>query len=131
MGVKSWARDGLVSLLKSDMHAKELLRYKRLLVEKRQELLAANSGVLVPAAGRIDGDPLDQANADTEAELKIQLHHSDGRLLRAIEDALMRIKHRGYGLCESCKKPIAKARLEAVPWTRHCRQCKEQEHSTA
>lgn len=113
------------------MHAKELLRYKRLLVEKRQELLAANSGVLVPAAGRIDGDPLDQANADTEAELKIQLHHSDGRLLRAIEDALMRIKHRGYGLCESCKKPIAKARLEAVPWTRHCRQCKEQEHSTA
>lgn len=113
------------------MYVKELQRYKQLLVEKRQELLAANSGALVPAAGRVEGDPTDQANADAEAELKIQLHHSDGRLLRAIEDALSRINHRVYGVCESCKKPIAKARLAAVPWTRHCRHCKEKEHSAA
>jgi DnaK suppressor protein len=113
------------------MHANELQSYKRLLIEKRQESLAASSGALVPAAERVDGDPLDQANADSEAELEIQLHRSDGRLLRAIEDALTRINHRGYGVCETCKKPITKARLEAVPWTRHCRLCKEKEHSAA
>jgi DnaK suppressor protein len=113
------------------MHAKELQRYKRLLVEKRQELLTASTSVGIPGAGHVEGDPVDQANADAEAELEIQLHRADGRLLRAIEEALGRISRRGYGMCESCKRPIAKVRLEAVPWTRHCRHCKEQEHSAA
>jgi len=115
------------------MHAKELQRYKRLLVEKRQEILTASKseGAVIPAAGRVEGDPGDQANADAEAELEIQLHRTDGRLLRAIEEALSRINDRGYGVCESCKKPIARVRLEAVPWTRHCRDCKDREHSVA
>ncbi|MFI5092034.1 MAG: TraR/DksA family transcriptional regulator [Candidatus Acidiferrales bacterium] len=115
------------------MHAKELQRYNRRLVEKRQELLTAgtSAGAVIPAAGRVEGDPVDQANAGAEAELEIQLHRTDGRLLRAIEEALSRINHRGYGVCESCKRPIAKARLEAVPWARHCRDCKEREHSAA
>jgi hypothetical protein len=30
-----------------------------------------------------------------------------------------------YGLCESCHEPIAKARLEAIPYTRYCVQCAE------
>jgi RNA polymerase-binding transcription factor len=109
------------------MHAKELQRYKRLLVEKRQELVTASTsaGSVIPAAGRVEPDPVDQANAEVEAELEIQLHRTDGRLLRAIEELLSRINHRGYGVCESCNRPIAKVRLEAVPWTRHCRHCKE------
>jgi len=109
------------------MRTKELQRYKRLLVEKRQELQTASTGAVIPAAGRVEGDPVDQATADAEAELEIQLHRTDGRLLRAIEEALGRINHRAYGVCESCQRPIAKARLEAVPWTRHCRACKERQ----
>ncbi len=113
------------------MHAKELQRYKRLLIEKRQELVTASTsaGAVIPPAGRVEGDPVDQANAEAEAKLEIQLHFTDARLLRAIENALSRITHHGYGVCESCNRPIAKVRLEAVPWTRHCRHCKEQEHS--
>jgi DnaK suppressor protein len=114
-----------------NVNAKELQRYKQLLVEKRRELLTTSAGAVIPAAGRVEGDPVDQANADAEAELEIRLHRTDGRLLRAIEEALGRINHRGYGVCESCNRPIAKARLEAVPWTRHCRHCKELAHSAA
>ena len=115
------------------MHAKELQRYRRLLVEKRRELLAANASAdsVIPGAGHVQGDPVDQANANSEAEIEIQLHHTDGRLLRAIEEALGRINHLGYGVCESCQRPIAKARLAVVPWTRHCRRCKEQDHTAA
>jgi RNA polymerase-binding transcription factor len=36
-----------------------------------------------------------------------------------------------YGVCEMCQQPIPKVRLEAVPWARHCRDCKEQEHPAA
>jgi len=112
------------------MDAKELQRYRRLLLKKREELLTESTRA-VPAAGGVEGDPADQANAEAEAELKVQLHRTDARLLRAIEEALGRLNHRVYGVCESCEKPIARARLEAVPWTRHCLNCKEQEHSAA
>ncbi len=67
--------------------AKDLQRYVRLLVEKRRELSSAlgEAQSRVPAAGGLEGDLVEQANADEEAELRIRLHQTDGRLLRAIE----------------------------------------------
>ena len=108
-----------------------LQRYKRLLLAKRHELSAsvAEASAPVPAAGGWRGDLMDQANADTEAELQIRLRQTDGRLARAIEEALGRIKQGTYGVCESCGHPISKARLNAVPWTRLCRECKERERA--
>jgi RNA polymerase-binding transcription factor len=85
----------------------------------------------VPAAGGLEGDLIDQANADAEAELQIRLHQTDARLLRAIEEALGRIREGTYGVCGVCKQAISRARLEAVPWTRLCRECKERERSAA
>jgi len=113
--------------------ARDLQRYERLLVEKRRELSSAlgEAQSRVPAAGGLEGDLIEQANADEEAELQIRLHQTDGRLLRAIEEAVARISQGTYGVCEVCKQPISKARLEAVPWARHCRECKEREHSAA
>ena len=105
----------------------DLQRYKRLLLEKRRELSSAqgDAGARVPAAGGWEGDLIDQANADAEAELQIRLHQTDGRLLRAIEEAVARIGEGKYGVCGVCKQSISKVRLEAVPWTRLCRECKE------
>jgi DnaK suppressor protein len=113
--------------------ARDLQRYERLLVEKRRELSSPLSETQsrVPAAGGLEGDLIEQANADEEAELQIRLHQTDGRLLRAIEEALARIRQGTYGVCAVCKQPVAKPRLEAVPWTRLCRECKEREHSAA
>jgi DnaK suppressor protein len=107
----------------------ELLRYKRLLLGKRDELSIAQGerGTLVPSAGDPSGDVLDSANADMEAGLRISLRQTDGRLLHAIDDALLRISVGTFGVCEVCKHPISKVRLEAVPWTRLCRDCKERE----
>ena len=109
------------------VHVKDLQRYKRLLLAKLDELSAPRNGTetLVPGAGGWQGDLVDQANADAEAELQIGLRQTDGRLLRAIEEALARIRRGTFGVCEACKQPISKARLEAVPWTRLCRECKE------
>lgn len=111
------------------MDPTDLQRYKRLLLEKRGELSSAQDETQsrVPAAGGWEGDVVDQANADSEAELQIRLHQSDGRLLRAIEEALDRIRQGTYGVCATCNEPISKARLEAVPWTHLCRACKERQ----
>jgi DnaK suppressor protein len=43
--------------------------------------------------------------------------------IREIRLALRRIERGDYGKCESCGKPIAPARLEALPWTAFCIGC--------
>ena len=111
------------------MDRRELDRYKRMLLAKQEGLSLKNDKgeSPIPAAGGWEGDPVDRATSDTEAELQVHLHQSDGRLLRAIEGALDRIRQDTFGICETCKNPISRARLEAVPWTSRCRDCKEHE----
>ena len=113
------------------MDRRELDRYKQVLLAKRDELSVknANGESLIPAAGGWESDPVDQATADEEAELQIRLHQTDGRLLRAVEAALSRIRQGTFGICEACRNPISRARLEAVPWTHHCRDCEEHEQA--
>jgi len=115
------------------MEPGDLRRYKNRLLEKQQDLLfdKPDAEGRVPRAGGWEGDLGDQAKADAEAELEIRLHQSEGRLLRAIDEALARMRKGTYGVCEVCKQPISKVRLEAVPWARLCRDCKEEEHPAA
>ncbi len=65
----------------------------------------------------------------TQAPQEMQLKESDSRLLRAFDEALTRIRQERFGICEECKQPISKVRLEAVPWARHCKDCKESQKS--
>ncbi len=111
------------------MNARDLDRYKRLLLAKLDEVSATRRGAETPVPGADErpGDLVDQANSDAEAELQIGVHHSDAHLLRAIEEALARIRRGTFGVCQVCKQPISRARLEAVPWSRLCRECKERQ----
>ncbi len=81
------------------MNARDLDWYKRLLLAKLDELSATRSGAETPLPGADErpGDLVDQANSDAEAELQIGVHHSDVRLLRAIEEALARIRQGTFG----------------------------------
>ena len=109
------------------LNAKDTARYKAVLLAKHEELAAAAGGAesFVPPANDTSGDLGDWARADSEAELQIRRRQSEAHLMRAIEDALARITSGRFGVCEVCKQPISRARLEAVPWTRVCRDCKE------
>ena len=95
------------------MGSADLRRYHRLLLKKQHELSSAldEAQSRVPATGGLEGDLIEQANADEEAELQIRLHQTDGRLLRAIEEALDRMRQGTYGVCVGCKQPISKGRL--------------------
>ena len=43
--------------------------------------------------------------------------------LAEVEHALAKFDTGTYGLCETCKQPIAPARLEAMPAARACMNC--------
>ncbi len=45
-------------------------------------------------------------------------------------EALRRMEDGSYGTCESCGQKIAKARLEAIPYTRFCVKCAEKNDLT-
>jgi DnaK suppressor protein len=111
------------------MKAMEQQRYRKLLLTKLEELSAqrVKAESVVPPAGDRHGDFADQANSDTDAELQIRLRQTNGRLVRAINEALVRLKEETFGTCVTCNRPISKARLKAVPWTHQCRACKEKQ----
>ncbi len=108
------------------MENSELGHYKSLLLAKRQELATGKSYVeAIPVASEPHGDPVDMAASETNASVLMRLRQSDSKLLWAIDDALARIRHEKFGVCEECGQPISKVRLEAVPWARYCKDCKE------
>ena len=113
------------------MDVSALDQYKRLLLAKRRELMAVTVGTLSDAGGveARPGDPTDRATEETEINIQARLRQSDSHLLRAIEEALARIAQSTFGMCDSCERPIAEARLKLVPWTHLCRDCKEQRRS--
>lgn len=45
--------------------------------------------------------------------------------IKKVQDALDNIDKGTYGLCELCGKPIAKERLEAIPFTTMCVDCSQ------
>jgi DnaK suppressor protein len=48
-------------------------------------------------------------------------------ILDELDDALSRIQHGTYGVCESCEGKIAKARLTAKPFARLCIACRQRQ----
>ena len=113
------------------MNVGDLNRYKELLLAKRRELTTARVGAEGPAPSSAveGGDSAEHAAAAVEAEVQVRLRETDGKLLRAIDEALVRIERKTFGVCQACRTPISAARLDAVPWSRLCRECKEQQNS--
>ncbi len=112
------------------MNKRDVLRYRDLLLAKQQELSSGKAlANLVATTDEPRGDVVDMAASETESAVQARLTHTGGKLMRAIEQALGRIRQERFGTCEDCGQPISMARLEAVPWARYCRQCKDHQES--
>ena len=116
------------------MRKRELETFRKLLHERRQELMTE-------ASRTVDGmgetreqfpDPTDRASLEGNRNLMLRIRDRERKLITKIEDALKRIDDGSYGLCESCGGPIGVDRLKARPVTTLCIDCKSlqeaQEH---
>jgi RNA polymerase-binding transcription factor DksA len=118
-------------LPKSHLSPQELYVFReRLLLVRRQlagdldhmenEALKKNRS---DAAGDLSLMPIHMADIGTdnyEREFTIGLIENETETLKEIDAALERIENGTYGICQATRKPISKARLKVVPWTRYC-----------
>ena len=56
-------------------------------------------------------------------EVEVGLIANEQQLLAEVTEALDRIDYGTFGLCTECGRPIAKARLDALPYARQCIRC--------
>src|SRR3954463_16211071 len=78
------------------------------------------------SSGNLSNVPLHMADVGTEnydQEFTLGLIENEQSTLEQVVGALVRIDAGTYGRCEECAEPIAKPRLQALPYTRHCIQC--------
>ena len=71
-------------------------------------------------------DEGDLATISHDRELLYNLHESDFRRLRFIQEAVKALDRGQYGECVRCGENINEKRLLAVPWATMCIRCQEE-----
>lgn len=123
----------------------ELKHFREIILQERKQIFEsakANMDALVDKdSGEYKGDNLtysshmaEQGTDEMEREKNYLFVQRDEKYLGYLQEALIRIDQGTYGICIDCKDNpknlcrtcplIAKERLELVPITQHCIECK-------
>ena len=106
---------------------KDLNQYRKLLLEKRQEIIGDVESLQTEAknnnGGNLSHMPVHMADVGSdnyEQEFTLGLVESERKLLGEINEALARMENRTYGVCLERGVPIGRPRLDAKPWAKYC-----------
>jgi RNA polymerase-binding transcription factor DksA len=116
------------------MNQADLETYRRSLLALRQRLNGDVSHLADEAlrknqreaTGNLSSMPIHMADIGTdnfEQEFTLSLLQNEEQVLDEIAGALDRITDGTFGRCEECQQAIPRARLNALPYTRHCVAC--------
>ena len=100
---------------------------KNLLMQRKELLVGA--ALAMEALNELPGQTVfpdlgDQATAEIDRNFMLRLKGREQKLLKKIEEALDRIDHGVFGICDKCGQEINVRRLEARPVTTMCIECK-------
>jgi DnaK suppressor protein len=112
------------------MDKKRLDYYKKKLEAKREELMRLMSQAeqeAVAADEDATQDIADKAANSYTKEFLFSQSNNERTILQLVDDALIRVRNGGFGLCVNCQQEIQQKRIEAVPWARHCIACQEKQ----
>ena len=113
----------------------DLNRFEALLVERRRLLLsdlqALEDGSACDASevSAMSSHLADFGSDRAASDVSLGRRESESTEVQEIDDARERIREGSFGRCETCEKPIAKDRLEAIPYARLCLPCKREEEA--
>ena len=107
---------------------RKILEMKKDLLSQRKALLTEAVEALNELPGQtVFPDLGDQATAEIDRNFMLRLRGRERKLLKKIEDAIDRINHGIFGICDRCGEQINIKRLEARPVTSMCIECKIQQ----
>jgi DnaK suppressor protein len=93
---------------------------------RRQEKQLEHSMLSAVEQGReVAADAADQAVQSYQKEMLFSQGTSGHEQLALVRLALKRLDEGTYGECMHCGKTIGLKRLEALPWTPYCIDCRE------
>jgi RNA polymerase-binding protein DksA len=96
----------------------------RATLQAERARLLAELGEPIENPGQMTyGSQAAAATAVFEQQRDLALRDHERAQLALVESALAAIADGTYGTCRNCGKPIAAARLEAIPWASHCIDC--------
>jgi DnaK suppressor protein len=113
---------------KMSLREKKMQDIRKNLVMQRKELLVGAMEAL-NELNELPGQTVfpdlgDQATAEIDRNFMLRLKGREQKLLKKIEEALDRIDHGVFGICDKCGQEINVRRLEARPVTTMCIECK-------
>jgi DnaK suppressor protein len=112
------------------MEQKKLKLFREKLLLRKQEILEAyNKNKTYGKEADEEGaqDIADKASNSYTKEFLFSLSNSEREMLQDVDEALVRIDNRSYGVCVVCEDEMDKKRLEAVPWAKRCLDCQEKQ----
>jgi DnaK suppressor protein len=110
---------------KMSLREKKIQDIRKNLLMQRKELLVGAMEALNELPGQtVFPDLGDQATAEIDRNFMLRLKGREQKLLKKIEEALDRIDHGVFGICDKCGQEINVRRLEARPVTTMCIECK-------
>ena len=80
------------------------------------------------ANANLSSMPIHMADVGSDAydqDLKLGMAASERKRIRDIEDALIRIRKKTYGVCQLTGTPIPTPRLRAKPWAKYTKESAE------
>jgi len=112
------------------MDQKRIRLFREKLLEKKQAILEAytkNKNYGKEADGEGTQDIADKAANSYTKEFLFSLSNSEREILTLVDEALVRLNGKNFGVCATCEGEMERKRLEAVPWARHCLTCQEKQ----
>ena len=109
------------------MSAKQLEYFRHKLLTWRDELVEESRETIsnLQEEVRDVGDEAERATRETENSLELRTRDRYRKLLKKIDQALMRVDEGEYGYCEETGEEIGLARLEARPIATLCLDAQE------
>ncbi|MFC1461139.1 TraR/DksA family transcriptional regulator [Verrucomicrobiota bacterium] len=123
------AKISVRSRRKKPLTARERRKFRTMLVHLRDRIagqinsLATDNLVRKQDDREVNFRSEDQGTDNYDRDLALNRVSLDQDTILEIDEALNRIQIGAYGLCVHCERPIEKARLAAVPYSRMCVSC--------
>jgi DnaK suppressor protein len=107
------------------MNKTELKKVKERLLAERELLIAKLQGNDLSIDDSETPDPVDLAVKNYSKNVMLAVSENESRQLALVDEALLRVEDKDYGICQNCETEINPKRLAAIPWARYCLDCQE------